>query len=33
MKLLVVGSGGREHTIAKSCLNQKTLKNICSSWK
>ena len=26
MKLLVVGSGGREHAIAKKYPNQKTLK-------
>ena len=34
MKLLVVGSGGREHAIAKSYLNQKDVeKSLCSSWE
>lgn len=33
MKLLVVGSGGREHAIAKSYLNQRRGKSLCSSWE
>ena len=32
MKLLVVGSGGREHAIAKNCLSQKSRKGFCCSW-
>ena len=33
MKLLVVGSGGREHAIAKKLLESKTLKKVFVAWK